>query len=416
MNEFHLDIVKSLDFNRFGGTADELRAAEIILKYLDEYGSGGKLEQFDIPAGKVTSATLEAITLTGSTTIDCLAVIRSGNLPLTEAELYYADAGEEMSLRDIDGKIVLLNSLNKENYRRLCESKAVGFIIFSGAFNDNSDNDDIRQTLLRDAMAEIGSLPGVSIRLQDALTLVRDGVKRVKMQVEQEECRNPSQNVTSFIEGTQHPEQIIAITAHYDTGQYGHGAWDNASGVSNLLYLYRHFSANPPTRSLRFIWCGSEEQGLLGAKAFVAANAEEAAKTVFCMNFDMTGNILGYHHLITTDGNGLQHVVNAFAREIGFVTKLEERIWPSDGSVFANAGAPTLNVTRNGHAAVHNRHDKHPALSEKYLAESSEFALKFLNRLLGSVEFPIERKIPEKLADELEKYVGGTKTKAELNK
>jgi len=414
MSEFHLDIVKKLDFNRYGGTNNELRAAEIILDYLRKHGNGGRLEEFDIPAANVTESILEAITPAGNKSIPCLAALRSGSLLLTEAELYYADAGEEMSLRNVGGKIVMLNSLNKDNYRRLCESGAIGFITFSGAFNDNSDNDDIRQTLLRDAMTEIGTLPGVTIRLQDALALVRDDVKRVKMQITQEECRNPSHNVTSFIEGTQHPDQVVALTAHYDSGQYGHGAWDNASGVSNLLYLHRHFSQNPPMRSLRFIWCGSEEQGLLGAKAFVAANADEIAKTQFCLNFDMTGNILGYHHLITTDGMGLQHLVHAFAREIGFAAKIEEKIWPSDGSVFANEGIPTLNVTRNGHAAVHNRHDKHTALSEKYLLESSEFALKFLNRLLGGVEFPIERGIPEELAAELEKYVGGKKTKAEL--
>ena len=70
------------------------------------------------------------------------------------------------------------------------------------------------------------------------------------------------------------PETIV-ITAHYDSTHLSQGAYDNMSGCVGLLALAEKFSRQPHRYSLRFIWCGSEERGLLGSKAYVAAHMEE---------------------------------------------------------------------------------------------------------------------------------------------
>ena len=43
--------------------------------------------------------------------------------------------------------------------------------------------------------------------------------------------------------------------------------YDNMSGSVGILGIAEHFAKNPHRYGLRFIWCGSEERGLLGSKA-----------------------------------------------------------------------------------------------------------------------------------------------------
>lgn len=59
-------------------------------------------------------------------------------------------------------------------------------------------------------------------------------------------------NIITEIEGSDKPENIIIIGAHYDTVEGTPGADDNASGIAGLLELYRLLSGNTYRRTLRF--------------------------------------------------------------------------------------------------------------------------------------------------------------------
>ena len=61
-------------------------------------------------------------------------------------------------------------------------------------------------------------------------------------------------------------------------------AYDNGAGSVILVKLFEYFYNNKPTRTVRFIWCGSEEMGLLGSKAHVKLHEEELDKYVYCCN------------------------------------------------------------------------------------------------------------------------------------
>ncbi len=99
-------------------------------------------------------------------------------------------------------------------------------------------------------------------------------------------------NVLGVVEGTEHPDRFIVVTAHYDhlgvrNGEIYNGADDNASGTAALLALARVFREAPPRHSLLFIAFDAEEMGLQGARAFIADPAIPSESIVMNVNLDM---------------------------------------------------------------------------------------------------------------------------------
>lgn len=104
-----------------------------------------------------------------------------------------------------------------------------------------------------------------------------------------------SQNVIGYIEGTQFKDSFIVLSAHYDhLGKMGNdvffpGANDNASGVAMLLNMAKHYSKNPPTKSIIFIAFGAEEIGLVGSEYFVENPTIPLKQINFVFNMDLMG-------------------------------------------------------------------------------------------------------------------------------
>jgi len=121
--------------------------------------------------------------------------------------------------------------------------------------------------------------------------------KSITIEVEQRFIRNyQSQNVIGYIEGTENPDSVIILSAHYDhLGMMGNevffpGANDNASGVAMLLNLAYHYThKEPPTKTLIFIAFGAEEAGLIGSKYFVEHPSVLLDKINFVFNMDLMG-------------------------------------------------------------------------------------------------------------------------------
>ncbi len=106
-------------------------------------------------------------------------------------------------------------------------------------------------------------------------------------------------NVIGVVRGTELPERYIVVTAHYDHVGVGrpvngdsiyNGADDNASGTAALLALAEHFSREPARHSLIFAALDAEEQGLQGARAFVADPPVPRDAMVLNVNMDMVSN------------------------------------------------------------------------------------------------------------------------------
>ncbi len=403
--QYQLDFLNKIAFNRYGGTDDELRAANIIADEVRALGGEPVIEDFEVEAFKMEKATF-AVTKPYYKEITVEGVGRSGSTAdegIT-APFVYVENADEIALRDVKGKIIMVNNTGYETYKRMVNSGAVGFAVFSGAFNDAEERSDIDKRMLRPLITENGTIPGVCMRCAEAIKLVQEGATEVTMTVKQENVKNTSRNVTAFIKGTDFPEEEILFTAHYDSTIYGNGAWDNASGSANILEMFKYYKANPPRRSMRFIWCGSEEQGLLGSKAYAEAHPEEVEKFVLCINFDMTGTTLGYGLTLITGDQSLRDYAESSAREIGYTTRWVMGVHSSDSAPFAKLGVPAIGIARDGQAGGHSRWDIVWPLSGDTLERATDYAKHIIDKAANSEIFPIERKMPDDMKEKLENY------------
>ena len=403
-----LDFIYRLSFNRYGGTEEELRAANLILSEIEKRGGSASLEEFQILAGDVTKATL-VVTEPERMEIPVMGVVRSGALPAggVEAELLLGESGTKEDLTDAKGKVVLVDNLRKDTYKNLVESGAVAFLCHSGRYDEDPARTDIERKFLRDNMTkDVGHLPGLCMHSHDAIRLVQSGATKVKVELEATMGENTSRNVVAEIKGSKYPEQIVFMTAHYDSTWYGLGAWDNASGSANLLAMYEYFLCYPPLRTVRFIWCGAEEQGLLGSKHHANTHEEDVKNAVFCINFDMTGPAFGSNLTMITGTEELQEKVKELSLGIGYTSKYSRNVHSSDSAPFALRGVPSVGVARDGQAGGHSRYDIPAPLAAEPLARAVKFARSLAEVTVNCPEEQIsyKREMPEDMMEKLYKY------------
>jgi len=110
-----------------------------------------------------------------------------------------------------------------------------------------------------------------------------------------------SENVLAFIEGSEKPEEVIVLSAHYDhvgmkNGEVFNGADDDGSGTVTLLEIAEAFqkavkNGQGPKRSILFLHVTGEEIGLYGSKYYTENPIYPLANTVCNLNTDMVGRI-----------------------------------------------------------------------------------------------------------------------------
>jgi len=108
-----------------------------------------------------------------------------------------------------------------------------------------------------------------------------------------------SENVITYIKGTEKPDEYVIISAHYDhLGVKGkeifNGADDDASGTSALLEIAEAFQkaskdGKGPKRSIVFLHVTGEEEGLFGSKYYAENPIFPLESTVVDLNIDMVG-------------------------------------------------------------------------------------------------------------------------------
>lgn len=116
---------------------------------------------------------------------------------------------------------------------------------------------------------------------------------------------NASENVVAYIKGSEKPDEIIVISAHYDhLGTQGeeifNGADDDASGTVAVLEIAEAFqlaanNGEGPKRSLLFINLTAEEKGLYGSKWYVQNPLFPLENHITNLNIDMIGRVDAAH-------------------------------------------------------------------------------------------------------------------------
>tara|TARA_R110000787_G_scaffold22308_7_gene64955 strand:- start:2216 stop:3220 length:1005 start_codon:yes stop_codon:yes gene_type:complete len=112
---------------------------------------------------------------------------------------------------------------------------------------------------------------------------------------------NASQNVVAFIKGSEKPDEIVVLSAHYDhvgtkNGEVYNGADDDGSGTVSLIEMAKAFQkaknqGNGPKRSILFLHVTGEEIGLYGSRYYTENPLFPLSNTVVDLNVDMIGRI-----------------------------------------------------------------------------------------------------------------------------
>ena len=399
------EFIKKLYFNRTAGSENEKKAAGIIAETVRDLGGNADYEPFDIEQFIIEEARFSAYSNGTETQVEVTGYGRTGSTPDggIEAPFMYAGTGSDIDTENCCGKIVFVNGMHHDLYRRLLKKKAAGFVTYEGSIFDDRSKTDLGMRSIKTKTSELGSLPGVMMRAADALKLIRSEPDRVKIVLRQRNTSLVSGNVAAEISGSIKNEKVL-FTAHYDSTMFSKGAWDNASGCANLMALYSYYIKNRPLRSIRFIWCGSEEIGLMGSKAYVSAHRDELNDFALGINIDMTGTVIGNDIACVSGDDSIKNYLQYCASETAFPVSVSSGIFPSDSSPFAHAGVPFIIFQRGGQGGMHSRNDVIDALSEKSLGKTTEFIRFASERLLNSKVFPVPRSIPDSIREELENY------------
>ena len=404
------NVLKKLYFVRTGGSKEELEAASIIIDECKNIGVDARFEEFDVDAPVIKKAYLKFSDPDFEP--ECVGVGMSGSTPEdgVEGEFIYVDSIPAAEILDLEDKICLIHEkiLRPNLYKILVEKKPKGLILCCGDVYRKDNDVDLDPYIYRERCYKFGKIPAVCIRMRAAEKILNAKPKRASFVMIEEEKTAKSRNVIAEIQGTKHPEEIIVFTAHYDSVKFSKGPFDNATGSTTLLQLLDFYKKNLPDRTLRFIWCGSEEMGLLGSKAYTEMHKEEIQRDVkLCVNVDMTGVTIGFDIACVTAQPSLVDNINYYGKEVGFPIKARQGVYSSDSTPFADIGIPAVSFARlapQGGATIHSHRDVIERLHPDPYYKTCDFLAKITQTWINSVSFPIPKEIPDNMKTEIDYY------------
>lgn len=385
---------------RTGGSPEELRCAQYLCNACREMGLTASLESFDVDMATIKRAEFEA----DGVSIPCKGYLCAGTHEV-EAPFIYLTNTDKYSLSLCRGKIVMVDGyLGSWIYRDLLDNGALGFVTYDG--NANYVDRDIDQRELRSYVSKGDKIPGVNINAKDAIALINKGVTTAKIILEQDEYVGQSNNVICEIPGE--VDEWIDFTAHYDSTSLSQGAYDNMSGCVGLLGIADYFKDHPHRYGLRFIFCGSEERGLLGSKAYTAAHEEELGKVVLNINLDMIGCIMGKFIACCTCENKLVNYVSYMGYELGRGIHVYQDVYSSDSTPFADKGVPAITFARSAPgntATIHNSYDTMAVMKGDHMIQDIDFIVAFTDRMANAKRCPVAREMPDNMKEKLDTYL-----------
>ena len=395
-----MKIFEDTAYVRMGGSQEELKTARYIQDCLAQMGLSASLEAFDVDMANLQ----EAVFLADGCEIPCKGYLCAGSWEV-EAPFYYLRGTDAYALSQCKGKIVMVDGyMGYWLYQDILSNGAVGFVTYDG--NANYADKDIDQRELRSFVHQGNKLPAVNINAKDAIELIRKGVSTAKIVLKQEEYVGQSHNVVLDLPG-EIPE-FITLSAHYDSTSLSQGAYDNMSGSVGLIAMAEHFAKNPHRYGLRFLWCGSEERGLLGAKAH-CAKEENVKDCVLNVNLDMIGCIMGKFIYCATAEEKVCHYIAYMASKLGFAIDGRQDVYSSDSTAFADKGVPAVSFARiapQNTATIHNSYDTIALMKGEQMVEDIEFIQAFVARMVNAKRCPVAREMPANLKEKLDNYLG----------
>jgi Zn-dependent M28 family amino/carboxypeptidase len=226
-----------------------------------------------------------------------------------------------------------------------------------------------------------------------------------------------SENIWTIVEGTEKPEEIVVISAHYDhvgtkNVEIYNGADDDGSGTVALLEIAQAFQqakneGNGPKRSILFLHVTGEEKGLHGSRYYAENPLFPLKNTIANINIDMIGRrddlhkdsnnyvyVIGSDRL-STDLHKINEEANTKYTNLDLDYKYNdindpERIYyRSDHYNFAKNGIPAIFFFNGVHDDYHLPTDTPDKIEYDALAKRTQLAFATAWELANRAERPV---------------------------
>jgi carboxypeptidase Q len=148
-------------------------------------------------------------------------------------------------------------------------------------------------------------------------------------------------------------DEVVLVGAHLDSWHTATGATDNADGVTAVMEAMRILMAvhARPRRTIRVALWGGEEQGLLGARAYVEQHLRDDASrskiSVYLNDDPGTGPTYGFYMENNEPAKRIFDAWLAPLRDIGVRRNVIEGIGATDHVPFDRAGIPAFTVIKD---------------------------------------------------------------------
>ena len=384
---------------RFTGTQGEEDARKLIVSELENNGFSVQIEEFTTKTYEVTSVELK-VTDPFKENIQASPLGFSGETKGVEADLVYIENSDRALLPELNEWIGLaVGRPSVENWRILAK-KASGLIIAEGTPYRSLS----RVAIPWEWRERCGSLPAVYVSYWDAVRLLK--ARKVHLVLEQNYRDVKSFNIIAEKSGYKYPDEVIVVTAHYDSVNGVPGATDNAGGTALGLALASAINKINVKRTIRFILFSGEELGLKGSLAYVDKHKDELKNIALVVNLDVHGGALGSSASIVSGSKSLRGYVEAKAKEIGVNLSISEDVMSSDSTSFVWRGVPAVNFFRSSGsgADIHTERDAIEHLHPIAFELIGRLALKFILDVADSEEIPYDREIPEEIKKKADEY------------
>ncbi len=398
---FACDFLKQICFERVAGTAAEARAAQIISAAVRHAGGRPQIETFPLRTFGAGRAGVEILS-PYRRKYEAVPVALTGCLPKGGQALDLVFLGQRApaTLENIKGKAVYGYGLANLDAPELFKSAGAAVLLDVLHFGRA-----LRIKFWAERYRRRFGIPVVCLPYEAGVEMVCRKAARARVVLEQDQKKSHSGNVVAVIKGTDSSEEIV-IGGHYDSVLNSPGAHDNGGGVALVLALFKYFMRHPVRRTLRFVWFGGEELGLLGSQAYVRRHAADLKRVKIMLNIDGIGRVLDPVYGMVAGPDGLQKFVELIAAEQGLNYGVREAAHSSDSIPFSQHAIPLIDlsggVERN--LLAHTSNDAVRWCGREGLEPSGWMALEIIRRLGNARVFPFQRGYNAPAAASLKKF------------
>ncbi|MBQ4037815.1 MAG: M28 family peptidase [Clostridia bacterium] len=390
-------MIETLSFVRTSGSEEEERLVRYFEKELNALPVKTRIVPFSVPGYRTRAASLSV----EGEEIPCRPIWGFGT-GLAEGELYYLRRADSCVKRACRERIVLIDGpLRASLYDFLAEAGALAVIASCG--DASAEGSAIDQRARAFTLKGKKKLPCAMIHVKDTVRLVHRAACRVSLRVEYDSFIATSHNLIAELPGES--EERIDICAHYDSTFLSRGSYDNLSGALALLYLAEHFASRPHYRSLRLIFCGSEEVGLCGSLQYCAS--DELKGAVLNINLDMLGSLMGAVEAISCADERMEKYLSSFLKHRRIPASVRLGIRSSDSTSFTYFGVPAVSFARYAPehiVRIHTPRDLPEQVGPAQLLQDMRLVAAFTEKA-AAVDFPVPFVLCDKVKKESQDHM-----------